>query len=255
MASQLSQFDSTLASLARNRPDLWLLSACGLTPAQEPIPSLLHRDAYSAHSAGHRVLLIAGLSGSADDTMLALQVLELVSSDSARLGSQIAISAIPKANPRAARDLSSTYPPEDGFFNHAEEPEKRYLWRYICWQAPDLVLEIRAGTKVTWQANPAAGSLVAAWSDVKDLSEPGSLLAVLGIGRPDGLGAIPGLRLTCPDAELTGQLARMESNRRSERTKAGLQRAVSQGKRLGRPPGSKDRKKRSRRGYFARWAE
>ena len=154
------------------------------------------------------MLLIAGLSGSADDTMLALQVLELVSSDSARLGSQIAISAIPKANPRAARDLSSTYPPEDGFFNHAEEPEKRYLWRYICWQAPDLVLEIRAGTEVTWQANPAAGSLVAAWSDVKDLSEPGSLLAVLGIGRPDGLGAIPGLRLTCPDAELTGQLAR-----------------------------------------------
>ena len=125
MASQLSQFDSTLASLARKRPDLWLLSACGLTPAQEPIPSLLHRDAYSAHSAGHRVLLIAGLSGSADDTMLALQVLELVSSNSAQVGSQIAISAIPKANPQAVRDLSSTYPPEDGFFNHAEEPEKR----------------------------------------------------------------------------------------------------------------------------------
>ncbi len=54
---------------------------------------------------------------------------------------------------------------------------------------------------------------------------------------------------------IAGWVARMESNRRSERTKAGLQRAVSQGKRLGRPPGRKDRKKRSRRGYFARWAE
>jgi DNA invertase Pin-like site-specific DNA recombinase len=50
-------------------------------------------------------------------------------------------------------------------------------------------------------------------------------------------------------------VARMESNRRSERTKAGLARAVSEGKRLGRPVGSKDKKKRSRRGYFARWAE
>ena len=50
-------------------------------------------------------------------------------------------------------------------------------------------------------------------------------------------------------------VARMESNRRSERTKASLQRAVAEGKRLGRPPGSKDRRKRSRRGYFARWAE
>lgn len=50
-------------------------------------------------------------------------------------------------------------------------------------------------------------------------------------------------------------VARMESARRSERTKAGLARAISEGKRLGRPTGSKDKKKRSRRGYFARWAE
>ncbi len=54
---------------------------------------------------------------------------------------------------------------------------------------------------------------------------------------------------------ITGWVARMESNRRSERTKAGLARAVSQGTRLGRPPGSKDKKKRSRRGYLLRYAE
>ncbi len=54
---------------------------------------------------------------------------------------------------------------------------------------------------------------------------------------------------------IAGWVARMESNRRSERTKAGLQRAISQGKRLGRPPGSKDKRKRSRRGYLLRWAE
>ena len=50
-------------------------------------------------------------------------------------------------------------------------------------------------------------------------------------------------------------VARIESNRRSERAKAGLARAVSQGKRLGRPPGSKDKKKRRRSGYFARYAK
>lgn len=43
---------------------------------------------------------------------------------------------------------------------------------------------------------------------------------------------------------LTGWVARMESQRRSERTRAGLARVVAQGKRLGRPPGSKDRRKR-----------
>jgi len=46
---------------------------------------------------------------------------------------------------------------------------------------------------------------------------------------------------------LTGWVARMESQRRSERTKAGLARVKAQGKRLGRPPGSKDRRKRRRR--------
>ncbi len=54
---------------------------------------------------------------------------------------------------------------------------------------------------------------------------------------------------------IAGWVARMESNRRSERTKAGLARATAQGKRLGRPPGSKDKKKPSRRGYLIRWSE
>lgn len=46
---------------------------------------------------------------------------------------------------------------------------------------------------------------------------------------------------------LTGWVARMESQRRSERTRAGLTRVVAQGKRLGRPPGSKNRRKKKRK--------
>ena len=42
---------------------------------------------------------------------------------------------------------------------------------------------------------------------------------------------------------LTGWVARMESLRKSERTKAGLARAVAQGKKLGRPKGTKDKRK------------
>jgi DNA invertase Pin-like site-specific DNA recombinase len=52
---------------------------------------------------------------------------------------------------------------------------------------------------------------------------------------------------------IAGWVAKMESSRRSERTKAGLARARAQGKRLGRPVGSKDTKKRSRRGYYLRY--
>ncbi len=49
---------------------------------------------------------------------------------------------------------------------------------------------------------------------------------------------------------LTGWVARMESQRRSERTRAGLARVKAQGKRLGRPAGSKDKRKRRRRQWF-----
>ena len=53
---------------------------------------------------------------------------------------------------------------------------------------------------------------------------------------------------------IAGWVARMESTRRSERTKAGLARAKAQGKHLGRPTGSHDKQRRRRRGYFARYA-
>jgi len=46
---------------------------------------------------------------------------------------------------------------------------------------------------------------------------------------------------------LTGWVARTESQRRSERTRAGLARVKAQGKHLGRPSGSKDKRKRRRR--------
>ena len=49
---------------------------------------------------------------------------------------------------------------------------------------------------------------------------------------------------------IAGWVARMESQRRSERTKAGLARIVAKGKKLGRPKGSKDKRKRKRRIFF-----
>jgi len=48
---------------------------------------------------------------------------------------------------------------------------------------------------------------------------------------------------------LTGWVARMESQRRSERTKAELARVKAQGKRLGRSPGSKDKRLRRRQRF------
>ena len=53
---------------------------------------------------------------------------------------------------------------------------------------------------------------------------------------------------------ITAWVAEFESKRRSERTLAGLARAVADGKKLGRPKGSKDKAKRQRVGYLLRYA-
>ncbi len=54
---------------------------------------------------------------------------------------------------------------------------------------------------------------------------------------------------------IAGWVARMESERRSERTKLGLIRAVKEVKRLGRPQGAKDKNGlRRKSGYNLRWA-
>lgn len=53
---------------------------------------------------------------------------------------------------------------------------------------------------------------------------------------------------------VTGWVARMESQRLSDRTRAGIARARESGKVLGRPKGSKDGRKRKNTGYLLRFA-
>jgi putative DNA-invertase from lambdoid prophage Rac len=52
---------------------------------------------------------------------------------------------------------------------------------------------------------------------------------------------------------IVGWVARFESARRSERIKAGLERVRAEGKVIGRRSGSRDKQRRKRSGYVARW--
>src|SRR5262249_21727186 len=101
------------------------------------------------------------------------------------------LSAMPLAGPdrrSAARALQ--FPPEKGFFDDAEQPESRYVWRWVNYQAPDLVIEIRGGDSSSWQANgvPAlkAANLAHDSSLGEALSqsaEPGRVPAILVTAR------------------------------------------------------------------------
>lgn len=54
---------------------------------------------------------------------------------------------------------------------------------------------------------------------------------------------------------IAGAFAQFERKLIQERINAGLKRAKAEGKKLGRPKGSKDKKRRTRSGYYNRWAK
>ena len=208
-----------LDALAAARPAFWSRTACGVTRSLTPIPALLDRNAYTPDSARARILLVGGLSGSPADVDLALHALELYAGGGDGLALRIGLSAVPCANPDGLRldrgpdngaggNPSQGYPPEGNFYFDAQNPEKRYLWRWICFQAPDLVLEVQSGGgSVRWEYNSAARHMAPALA-AREI-EDNSLLWALGNGYPEGLGTIPGLRLTASTEQLPREISRL----------------------------------------------
>jgi unsaturated rhamnogalacturonyl hydrolase len=219
--------NATLQALAARAADVWTLDACGVTRSQTPIAALVHRDAYAPTTPRTRVLLVGGLSGRPEDVTLAYNVLEAYVGDRDRLGQTLVLSAVPCANPDglalgvgpengAGGQPENGYPPLDQFFYDAHNPERRYLWRWAGLQAPDLLLEVRAGETAVWEASATAMTLAPALHATL-VTPPDSFLAALGadlsngLAPNNGLGAIPGLRLTTPAEALAVQLNRLWS--------------------------------------------
>ena len=48
------------------------------------------------------------------------------------------------------------FPPAKGFYEDAEQPESRYVWRWVSYQAPDLVIEFRGEASDTERADSLA---------------------------------------------------------------------------------------------------
>ena len=226
MEHHIIPVNATLQALAARAADVWTLDACGVTRSQTPIAALVHRDAYTPITPRVRVLLIGGLSGRPEDVTLAYNTLEAYVETRDRLDQTLALSAVPCANPDglalgvgpengAGGRPENGYPPLDQFFYDPHNPERRYLWRWAGLQAPDLLLEVRAGQAVAWEASATAMTLASALHAIL-VTPPDSFLAALGADlsnglTPNGLGPIPGLRLTTPPEALSAQLNRLWS--------------------------------------------
>ena len=201
---------AALASEARSLPDIWEAGYWGVARGTQGIPALLHHDAYQTVSTRTRVLLLSGFSGSDEDVSIAMRAIGLYRDAGPSVRDMVALSAAPCVNPEGNGDQSAGFPPADGFFFDPEQPESRYLWRWVCFQAPGLALEVKAGESASWQANAAAAGLGAALG-TDPMGQDGTLLAAIGSGNPDNLGPIPGLRLTTTPEQLPSELDRLWS--------------------------------------------
>lgn len=213
--------DQQIDSLLSQAPGFWHLDACGVTRTERQIPALLH--GVDQPPAGERLqlVLVGGLSGKQEDADAALAALNAYRA-APGLSQKYALSAVPCGNPDglalgsapengAGGNPGAGYPPPgDSYYD--ENPEAHYLWRWISFQGPDLVLEIRLGEGTTWEGSAHCLELLSQFRSVLNattLPADSSLLGAMSTGEPNLLPPIYSLRLTCAAADLEDELAKL----------------------------------------------
>lgn len=170
---------ATLGETAAAPGDPGIVSAAGTSRDGQPIRTLEHGAPFDPARSEPRLVLVGGVDGDADSARIvsgAMHWFKHEASDAMR--SAWLVSALPLAAPSNDGSLRSPdpYPPVDGYFDHADRPDTRYVWRWVAYQAPDLVVEVRAGDSLQIRSSTdgddlPAGSLAAALADPS--SQPG----------------------------------------------------------------------------------
>lgn len=177
---------SELDAIASLAGEPHLVSAAGVTRSEAPLLTLENPSAFDIdRSQPRRLVVVGGLDGDERGTAAALAATRWFKTSAPQsLRQAWTISVLP-----AARGV--VFPPEGGFFDHPEDPESRYVWRWVAFQSPDLVLEIRGGDSIAWRASGvpgltnlplSSGSLAAAIASTS-ASAPGTAPAVIATAR------------------------------------------------------------------------
>ena len=155
------------------------ISAAGVTRTEQRLLTLENGSPFdTATSARRRIVVVADNERAALATLAALRWFKTAAPRNVR--DRWAISAVllsSAADATPAQRLE--FPPAKGFFDHPEQPESRYLWRWVAYQAPDVLLQIRGGDVLT-RSTPPSGSLAAAMAGG---SEIGTVQSVFGSAR------------------------------------------------------------------------
>ena len=195
---------ATLEALAALPGEPGTVSAAGTTRDDVPLLTLENGSPFDASRPERRIVLVGGLNGDAGAARIVLDAIrwfktEAPESERARW----LVSALPQALPNAGTGAAvgagavgppATFPPVDGFFDDPDRPESRYVWRWVTYQAPDLVVEVRAGEELQVQyraAGPSRGAETASAAGkggADGASDPD------GASRPAGASGAAGAR-------------------------------------------------------------
>ena len=187
-------FGAELQALASLPGEPRILSAAGVTRKDTPLLTIENPSAFEPASAKRRLVIVGGLDGDSRDAAAAIAIVRWMKTRAPKaIREGWIVSALPMADPDGrTHDRPFAFPPRKGFYEDPEQPESRYVWRWITYQAPDLVIEVRA-------ANPADAA--------------GSLTSALGEHDAGALGAVPVEVLTpsAPVEQVENVLARVRA--------------------------------------------
>jgi hypothetical protein len=216
MSTDISEIRQSLDSVMGDKSNQWTWTSCGLTSASHSIPALIHEDTYSPDSKKARVLVIVGSSDTSDRAHILDMLFRCYMEHPNQDG--IALSLIPATDVDSVDStaggtsdlchLGMGYPPTGKFYQTAKGLENQYLWRWIAFNAPDLLLEIQIGGSVRWEANDAVADLPLTVG-ASHVSDYDSLVGAIGKIQNDTPGAIPGLRLTVTEDNLVTETKRL----------------------------------------------
>jgi rhamnogalacturonyl hydrolase YesR len=163
-------FDSEINAVAALPGEPRVVSAAGVTRDETPLLTIENPEAFDPSETKLRIVIVGGLDGDERSARAVLDAIRWFKTQApSAIRQQWNVSALPMADPdRHATSRPFAFPPEKGFFDDPQQPESRYLWRWIVYQAPDLVLEVQGG-------DGSGGALAAALSD----------------GSASGLGTVP----------------------------------------------------------------
>ena len=185
--------DAELQTIAALPGEPRRVSAAGITRGETPLLTIENPSAFDPASTRLRLVIVGGLDGDERGARAALDAVRWLKRGAPqRIRDRWVVSALPMADPdghAGARPFQ--FPPAKGFYEDAEQPESRYVWRWVTYQAPDLVLDFR--------------------ESIANAAGPGSLVAALMTPDAASLGMTPAVAcpLTATHDDLALALARV----------------------------------------------